>query len=67
MMPELPETDIHFLAEKFDFSGGQIENVVRKKAIQTILTGHNPEIEDLITFCCEEMIGTRSRQRKIGF
>ena len=67
MMPELSEADAHFLAEKFDFSGGQIENVVRKKAIQTILTGHNPEIEDLITFCCEEMMGARSQQRKIGF
>jgi hypothetical protein len=41
--------------------------VVRKKAIQTILTGHNPEIEDLMTFCCEEMMGARSQQRKIGF
>ena len=67
MMPELPESDAHFLAEKFDFSGGQIENVVRKKTIQTILTGQEPEMKALLTFCCEEMIGTRNQQRKIGF
>ena len=66
-MPELSEADAHLLAEKFDFSGGQIENVARKKAIQAILTGHNPEIGDLMTFCCEEMIGARSQQRRIGF
>ena len=63
MMPELSDVDAHFLAKKFDFSGGQIENVVRKKAIQTILTGHNPGIEDLMNFCCEEMMGARSQQR----
>lgn len=68
MMPQLPEVDAHFLAEKFDFSGGQIENVVRKKTIQTILTGREPEMKDLLTFCCEEIISARSsRQRKIGF
>ena len=65
MMPELPEADAHYLAEKFDFSGGQIENVVRKKTIQNILTGHEPAMEALLTFCCEEMIGTRNQQRKI--
>ena len=67
MMPELPEADAHYLAEKFDFSGGQIENVVRKKTIQTILTGQEPEMETLMTFCCEEMMGAKNQQRKIGF
>lgn len=67
MMPELPEADARFLAEKFDFSGGQIENVVRKKTIQTILTGQEPEMEALMTFCCEEMMGAKNQQRKIGF
>ena len=67
MMPELPEVDAHFLAEKFDFSGGQIENVVRKKTIQTILTGQEPNMEKLMTFCCEEMMGAKIQKRKIGF
>ena len=67
MMPELPEADAHFLAENFDFSGGQIENVVRKKTIQTILTGQETEMDTLMTFCCEEMIGAKNQQRKIGF
>lgn len=67
MMPELSEADARFLAEKFDFSGGQIENVVRKKTIQTILTGQEPEMDALLNFCREEMMGARSQQGKIGF
>lgn len=67
MMPELPEEGAHYLAEKFDFSGGQIENVVRKRTIQSILTGQEPDMNAILTFCCEEMMGARNQQRKIGF
>lgn len=67
MMPELPEEDAHYLAEKFDFSGGQIENVVRKRTIQSILTGQEPDMNAILTFCCEEMMGAGNQQRKIGF
>ena len=67
MMPELPEEDVRLLAEKYDLSGGQIENVVRKKAIQTILAGQAPEVDDLMSFCSEEMIGANNQQRRIGF
>ena len=67
MMPELPEADAHYLAEKFDLSGGQIENVVRKRTIQSILTGKEPDMQAMLTFCCEEMMGAKNQQRKIGF
>ena len=67
MLPELPENDAHYLAEKFDFSGGQIENVVRKRTIQSILTGKEPDMKAMLTFCCEEMMGAKNQQRKIGF
>lgn len=67
MMPELSEADAHYLAEKFDFSGGQIENVVRKRMIQSILTGQEPDMHAVLTFCCEEQMGTKNQQRKIGF
>ena len=67
MMPELTDADAHYLAEKFDFSGGQIENVVRKRTIQSILTGKEPDMKAMLTFCCEEMMGAKNQQRKIGF
>ena len=67
MMPELPEADAHLLAEKYDFSGGQIENVVRKRTIHTILTGQEPEMDALMNYCSEELINAENQQRKIGF
>ena len=51
MMPELADSDAQILSTKFDFSGGQIENIVRKKTIQSILYGTNPTIEELLRFC----------------
>ena len=67
MMPELSDTDARYLAEKFDFSGGQIENVVRKRTIQSILTGNEPDMQDILTFCSEELLETKRLSRRIGF
>jgi hypothetical protein len=39
MIPDLSEQEIHTLASKYDFSGGQIENIARHYAISSILHG----------------------------
>lgn len=67
MMPELSETDAQYLSEKFELSGGQIENIVRKKTIQSILSGKEPAMEEILQFCCEEERGSRRENRRIGF
>ena len=67
LMPELSDTDARYLAEKFDFSGGQIENVVRKRTIQSILTGNEPDMQAILTFCSEELLETKRLSRRIGF
>ena len=67
MMPELSDVDAQYLSGKFELSGGQIENIVRKKTIQSILQGKEPEIEEILRFCCEEERGSRSEHRRIGF
>lgn len=67
MMPELSEEDARYLSGKFEFSGGQIENIVRKKTIQSILAGEEPPIEDILRFCCEEDRGSMGERRRIGF
>ena len=67
MMPDISDTDAACLADKFEFSGGQIENVARKKTIQAILTGHEPTLQELIGYCCEEEIGANQERRRIGF
>ena len=56
MMPELPESDVAILAERYDFSGGQMENITRKATVEHILTGQMPSLEMLIGFCEEENI-----------
>ena len=56
MMPELPESDVAILAERYDFSGGQMENITRKATVEHILTGKMPSLEMLIGFCEEENI-----------
>jgi len=56
MMPNLPESDVAILAERYDFSGGQMENITRKATVEHILTGQMPNLETLISFCEEENI-----------
>ena len=67
MIPEIKENDAALLAELFDFSGGQIENIARKYSINSILHGDldNP-LEILTSYCNEERIQAQTG-RKIGF
>ena len=60
----LSDEEALILAGKYDFSGGQIENVVRKKEIHEILNGDDFNFSLLIEFCEEELL---VKQNKIGF
>jgi SpoVK/Ycf46/Vps4 family AAA+-type ATPase len=66
MIPCLSVEDASILASRFDFSGGQIENIARKSTVHHILDGGNPALEDIINFCNEESYVTKSIKR-IGF
>ena len=57
--------DCILLAEKFDFSGGQIDNILRKVEIHEIIQGKKVSLENLMFFCSEETLGNNSM--KIGF
>ena len=63
-LPVLGSEDALVLAENFDFSGGQIENVVRKKEIHEILNGELVDFSLIREFCEEELL---VKQNKIGF
>ena len=67
MLPDLASEDAKYLSENYDFSGGQIENIIRKRLIQSILSQAEPTKEDLIGFCNEELIGNRPNKTRIGF
>ena len=67
MIPELSELEVHTLASKYDFSGGQIENIARHYAIDTILHGASDDmIPMLIRHCDNERLDEKNI-RKIGF
>lgn len=55
-LPALREAEARQLASRFDFSGGEIDNVVRKATMEEILQGTAPTLEHLITLCEEERI-----------
>lgn len=64
-LPALSGDDAAMLAAGYDFSGGEIDNIVRKATMQEVLTGCAPSIDFISNLCSEEKIG---RQRaKIGF
>ena len=70
MLPELDDNECKVLAEGFDFSGGQIENVARKYAIDGILDDleHNDRLTELTTLCSEERINdSMADRRRVGF
>ena len=67
MIPDLSEQNVHTLASRYDFSGGQIENIARHYAIDVILHGHSEDALPMLFRHCdnERLEGTRSS--KIGF
>ena len=67
MIPELNDMDVQILAGKYDFSGGQIENIARHYAIDTILRGANEDVLSMLfRHCDNERLDDKS-SRKIGF
>jgi len=56
------------LASRFDFSGGEIDNVVRKVLINQVLTGELPSTETLMEFCeMEKMEKNGVKRTRVGF
>ena len=67
IMPSLNDEISGRLAERFDFSGGQIENIARKADIDSILYGEESVSgEKVEQFCLEEILGGKT-MRRIGF
>ena len=67
MMPSLSEEEAILLAQDFHFSGGQIENIVRKREIKAIIGSEDPDFNDVRAFCEEESLGNETSRKRIGF
>lgn len=66
MLPSLSCEEARSLAESYDFSGGQIENIARKQIVDSILYGHNQDISHVRSYCQSEKI-RNSKSKRIGF
>ena len=62
----LTEEESGQLAAKFDLSGGEIDNIVRKTFMEEVLTGNRPSLEMLEAWCRGEKL-TRKGGNAIGF
>lgn len=65
-LPSLNEEECIQLARAYDFSGGQIENIVRKVELNEVIHGELPNFKSIIEFCDTELI-TKTSREKIGF
>ncbi len=67
MIPSLNKEQCHALASKYDFSGGQIENIARHYTIGKILHGESTNVvEEISSYCDNERLETKEK-RRIGF
>ena len=68
MMPELNESDAETLAKKYDLSGGEIENVVRKIEVHNILYNQECTLSQIEEMCENEKLNSKRQSSKtIGF
>ena len=67
MIPVLNEEETRILANKYNFNGGQIENIARHYTIGNILHGESENIVEVLSnYCDSERLYTKERH-KIGF
>ena len=67
MLPGLSEEQTTILANRFDFSGGQIQNVTRKQIINSIFTGKDEmDFTRILNDCSTETMD-RTNGHSIGF
>lgn len=68
MIPGLKKRQADMLAEKFDMSGGEIENIARKHTVNAILSGDDKiDIDHIVELCKTERIRNQSSSRRVGF
>ena len=66
MLKDISADDAHQLASHFDFSGGQIENIARKRTVDYILSGKFASLDEIEGYCRAELLNGKEH-RCIGF
>lgn len=65
-MPDLEVSETNTLASRFDFSGGNIENIKRKQVMDRLLYGSVTCFSQIEKLCEEEKL-EKKRLSAIGF
>lgn len=63
----LDENQAKGFACDYDFSGGQIDNIVRKITMNEVITGERPSMSEIHEMCRNERIENEKHGCKIGF
>jgi hypothetical protein len=64
-MPDLASEQLLELANRFEFSGGEINNIVRKREMEQIIHSNQISFPQILSFCQDEKIN--ENEQKIGF
>jgi SpoVK/Ycf46/Vps4 family AAA+-type ATPase len=64
-LPILTSDQFNALAVRYNFSGGQIDNIVRKAEIHEIVHGLTTSYETIIEYCNEELL--QRKRVEVGF
>ena len=59
-LPTLTENECNTLASSFNFSGAQIENIIRKSEIYEIIHGIAVDFSNIVEFCSVELLGRKN-------
>lgn len=63
----ISEEDAHILAECYDFSCGQIENIARIRSIDYVLNGKFAMLQELEIYSKAETLDRKGSRARIGF
>ncbi|MEG2190965.1 MAG: ATP-binding protein [Bacteroidales bacterium] len=67
MLPMLSDHEADDLAHNYQFSGGQIENIARKSAVDVIINGVKPSIDTIHSYCQSEQLHKSTERKRIGY
>ena len=62
----LAQEDAVEFARDYDFSGGQIDNIVRKIAMNEVINGTRPDIAEIHEMCKSEKLETPDGAKRVG-
>jgi AAA+ superfamily predicted ATPase len=66
-LEKIDPLDAERLAESYDLTGGQIDNIIRKVEIENLINGEKMTFEKLAEFCDQEIILQSRGGSRIGF